>query len=122
MIAFARADARRFRAVARRCFANGRPRGPSPPVRVAASSDIITLAMHLGEVVVAHTAATQATNSETMILPLAAFDAFEGGGAGVVTLEAGRGGTIQARWEGGSASGAATFDAVESDQHWPTEP
>jgi hypothetical protein len=122
MIAFARADARRFRAVARRCFANGRPRGPSPPVRLTASSDTVTLAAHLGEVVVVHTSATESIDTDALILPLAAFDAFEGGGPGVVTLEAGRGAAINARWEGGSNPGAATFDAVEDDRDWAAEP
>jgi hypothetical protein len=120
MIAFARTDARRFRAVARRCFANGRPRGPSPPVRITASGDTVTLAAHLGEVVVTHSVSTHTSYSATMTLPLAAFDAFDGG-SGVVTLKVDHAGTLQARWEGGPNCGTATFDAVEDDRDWPAE-
>ena len=47
MIALARADARRFRAVARRALPPGRPKGPAPPVRITADGGRLTLAAHL---------------------------------------------------------------------------
>ena len=53
MIVLPRADARRFRAVARRGLPPGRPRGPAPRVRLAADGGRLTLTAHLGEVVVA---------------------------------------------------------------------
>jgi len=52
MLALERADVRRFRAVARRAFPNGRRR-PAPPVRITAEGDRLTLVAHLGEVVLA---------------------------------------------------------------------
>jgi hypothetical protein len=90
MIALLRADVRRFRAVARRCTATGRPRGPAPPVRLTAQGDSVTLAAHVGEVVVALNCSAPKPSRGSLTVSMSDLEQFEGTGAGVVTLEPGR--------------------------------
>jgi hypothetical protein len=97
MIALARADARRFRAAARRGCPNGRPKGPAPPVRVTAEGGTLTLTAHLGEVVVALRAAAPRPGDGSLTVLLDALGAVEAA-AGVATLEAGPRGAVTARW------------------------
>src|SRR3954470_10940442 len=101
MIALSRADARRFRAVARRAHPPGRPRGPAPPVRVTADGGRLPLAAPLGEVVVALRADAPRAGTGSVAVPLDALAACEGG-SGVVTLEAGRRGSVTAAWGDGA--------------------
>ena len=123
MLALQRADARRFRAVARRGFPTGRPKGPAPPVRIAAGGGVVTLACHLGEVVVALRATAPQPGKDTVTVPLSALDAFEGTAAGVVTLDAVAGRTgVTARWGDGPAPRTTRLDAIETELAWPDEP
>ena len=121
MIALSRADARRFRAVARRGCPNGRPRGPSPPVKVTAAGERLTLACHLGEVVVALRATAPRAGKGTVIIPLSAFDAFEGA-TGVVSLDpaAGRP-SVLAQWDDGGKPRSAPIERLETHLAWPKE-
>src|SRR5947209_4729945 len=120
MIALARADARRFRAVARRGVAAGRPKGPSPPVRLTAAGERLTLACHLGQVVVALRTTTPQQCKGTVTISLSDLDAFEGP-AGVVTLDATETGPVTVRWDAGPAPRTARLSAFESHRDWPAE-
>ena len=96
MIALARADARRFRAVARRGCPTGRPKGPAPPVRLTADGENLKLACHLGEVVVALRTTAPRSGSGEVTVPLTALAACEGP-TGTATLAGGRRGPITVR-------------------------
>jgi hypothetical protein len=119
MIALARADARRFRAVARRGFPTGRRRSPAP-VRLAASDGTVTLAALLGEVVVALRAAAPKPGKGTVVVPLDALELFERG-TGVVTLAGSGRKTVTARWDDGPAPRSVTVDQMPAELDWPAE-
>ena len=121
MLALLRADVRRFRAVARRAVAGGRPKRPSPPVAITGAAAAVTLAAHLGEVVVALRCPAPRPGEGRVTVPLAALDALAGG-SGVVTLEPAGGTAVTARWDAGPAPRAARLAAVESHRVWPAEP
>jgi hypothetical protein len=121
MLAIERADVRRFRAVARRAFPTGRPKGPSPPVQITARGGTVTLACHLGEVVVALRATAPKPGKGSLTMSLSDLDAFEGA-SGVVTLEPTEFGSAMARWDSGPAPRTAKVTAFESHRDWPAEP
>jgi hypothetical protein len=122
MIALSRADARRFRAVARRGCPNGRPKGPSPPVRVTAAGERLTLACHLGEVIVCLRTTSPKPGKGTFIIPLDAFSQFEAA-SGVVSLEPGSDRqSVVANWEDGHAPRSIPIQQIETDRAWPAEP
>jgi hypothetical protein len=121
MIALSRADVRRFRAVARRARPPGRHYGPAPPVRVSADGGTLTLAAHLGEVVVALRAPTARPSAGAFTVSMADLDRFDGPAAGVVTLvKAGRS-CATARWDDGAAPRTAELELVTNDLAWPEE-
>ena len=121
MMALARADVRRFRAVARRAQRPGQPRGPAPPVRIVAESGTVTMTAHLGEVVVALRAPTDRPGDGSVTVSMDALSACEGG-TGEATLQPGRKGAVTVRWTDGSDQQKATFDPPEVDLAWPAEP
>ena len=121
MIALARADARRFRAVARRGLPPGRPKGPAPPVHIRAEGGTLTLAAHLGEVVVALRAPAPRPGDGSVTVPLDSLAACEGR-TGLVTLGPGREGAVTARWADGPDERRAAFDPPAFDPAWPEEP
>jgi hypothetical protein len=121
MIALSRADVRRFRLVARRCVPNGRPRGPAPPVRIAAAGDTVTLAAHYGEVVVALTVPAAGPGRGKVCVPLTALEQFEAAGPGVATLEPSGPAHAAVKWDGPDG-GTARVDQVAWDVGWPDEP
>jgi hypothetical protein len=121
MLAIARADVRRFRAVARRAFPNARPRGPAPPVTITGTGRAVALACHLGEVVVALRCTAPQPGKGTVTVTLADLDAVEGAG-GVVTLEPAGPDAVTARWDAGPAPRTARLTAFESHRTWPGEP
>jgi hypothetical protein len=121
MLALERADVRRFRAVARRGGPNGRPKGPAPPVRITGSGRAVTLACHLGEVVVALRGTAPQPGKGSVTVTLADLDAIEGG-SGVVTLDPAGANSVAARWDAGPAPRTARLDTFETHRHWPAEP
>ena len=122
MIALPRADVRRFRAVARRCTSTGRPRGPAPPVRLTAQGDSVTLAAHVGEVVVALNCSATKPSRGSLTLSMADLEQFEGTGAGVVTLELVRRSAVTAHWDEGGTPRTAEIAPQTSELAWPEEP
>jgi hypothetical protein len=120
MLAIARADVRKFRAVARRGCPNGRPKGPAPPVQIHQSGQQITLAGHLGEVVVALRCTAPRPGTGSVTVSLADLDALEGG-SGVVTLDPAADNQVVARWDNGPAPRTARISTFESHRSWPAE-
>jgi hypothetical protein len=120
MIALSRADARRFRAVARRCCPSGRPKGPAPPVRLTADGETLALACHLGEVVVALRTTAPRSGTGEVTVPLTALAACEGT-AGTATFTGGRRGPVTVRWDGGQAEPPLAVDRPDVVPAWPAE-
>jgi hypothetical protein len=121
MLALERTDVRRFRAVARRGGPNGRPKGPAPPVKITDSGRAVTLACHLGEVVVALRGTPPQPGKGSVTVTLADLDAIEGG-SGVVTLDPSGTNKLMARWDASPAPRTARLDTFETHRHWPAEP
>jgi hypothetical protein len=120
MLAIERADVRRFRAVARRGCPNGRPKGPAPPVLITGSGGVVTLACHLGEVVVALRCIAPQSGTGSITLSLTDLDAIEGGSA-VVTLDPAGDNAVTAKWDTGPAPRTARLATFESQRDWPAE-
>jgi hypothetical protein len=93
-------EAGRFRALARRCVV-GRPRGPSPPVRIVRSRDGLTLSASFGQIALSlrmpRPDADGNDGEFDKYIPFAVLEAAEGGGAEIATVEFDPSGKIRCR-------------------------
>jgi hypothetical protein len=90
-------------------------------VTISGSGRKVTLACHLGEVVVALRATAPEPGTGTVTVTLADLDAVEGA-SGVATLDPAGPGAVTARWDAGPAPRTAKLDTFESHRTWPEEP
>jgi hypothetical protein len=91
-------------------------------VRVTASGDTVTLAAHLGEVVVALTVPVEKPGSGSLTLPMSVLESCEGSGPDGVALEpAGRSGG-RARWTDRGLPRSEEFERPDPPRPWPPEP
>ena len=111
MIVVPRGLARTFRAVARKCGA-GRPRGPAPAVVVRAAGRRVTLSARFDGVVLAAEAPTDGAADETVVVPMAVFDAVDADGPLEVDGPSGT-----AKWDGRAGPRTLPFEAQPPGPH-----
>jgi hypothetical protein len=110
-------EAGRFRALARRCVV-GRPRGPSPPVRLIRSRDGLTLSASFGPVALSLRIPLPDEDGVEFdrCVPFAVLEAAEGGGADVATIEFDPSGKIRCRTSPRGRVGETAFEESVADE------
>ncbi len=112
MIVLTRDLARRYRAVARRCIP-GRPRGPAPPVICRTAGGVLTLTARLGDVTLGVSAPAPPAPDETLVVPMAVFEAAGGGGSDPVEVRSLTGSKGEARWTDRGVPRTLAFDTLD---------
>jgi hypothetical protein len=123
MIALSREAVRQFRLVAQRCRCAGRPRLTAAPVEITGGEGIVTLRAHLGEVVVLwRMGPTQNSAPDSIAIPLAELEKFEGTRTDMATLESSSSKRAVVRWRDKDGAASTNIDLTTTELPWPGEP